>query len=75
MKGLIKGVWAFCLYLFWPRWGRNWNSTTMDKDTITQQELVPDVRAGNTDTQGGQEVVESHEIFGGRAFVPWREAE
>ncbi len=22
MKDFLKGVWAFCSYLFWPQWGR-----------------------------------------------------
>jgi len=22
IKDIFKGVWAFCSYLFWPRWGR-----------------------------------------------------
>jgi len=22
IKEILKGVWAFCSYLFWPRWGR-----------------------------------------------------
>ena len=21
VKGFFKGVWQFCSYLFWPRWG------------------------------------------------------
>ena len=23
IKEIVKGVWAFCSYLFVPRWGRN----------------------------------------------------
>lgn len=23
IKGLIRGAWAFCSYLFWPQWGKN----------------------------------------------------
>ena len=22
MKALVKGLWQFCSFLFWPRWGR-----------------------------------------------------
>ena len=23
VKEMLKGVWQFCSYLFWPQWGRN----------------------------------------------------
>ncbi len=23
VKEVLKGIWKFCSYLFWPQWGRN----------------------------------------------------
>lgn len=29
LKEVLKGVWLFCSYLFWPQWGRNKKNAVM----------------------------------------------
>lgn len=32
IKGFFKGVWQFCSYLFWPRWGNKQNKACKNEN-------------------------------------------
>ena len=40
LKSILKGIWAFCSYLFWPRWGRNRDNNNQEESFSNKSSMI-----------------------------------
>ena len=40
VKGVLKGIWEFCSYVFWPQWGQSTLTKTLTRDEDNRHGFV-----------------------------------